>query len=339
MINPRAQQLLRVLVERYIEDGQPVGSRTLSQASGMDLSPASIRNVMSELENLGFVASPHTSAGRIPTPRGYRYFVDTLLTKRPDINEELRQQVESQFNHDTPQRLASTASHLLSELTQFAGVVVTPKRTNLAIRHIEFLQMGPSKVLLILVATDGTVQNRFLQMERDYSAEELLEAANFLNKHYVGCSFLVMRERLHAELKQLQSDVTALMNAALEVGESVISEQQENLVLSGEHNLISSVDLSRNVDRLKQLFLVFEQKTALMQLLDNSQRAEGVQLFIGSESGMIPLEECSVVTSSYRVDGDIVGTLGVIGPTRMAYDRVIPIVDVTAKLLSNALSQ
>ncbi len=338
-MNKRAQQLLRILVERYIEDGQPVGSRTLSESPGMDLSPASIRNVMANLEEMGFITSPHTSAGRIPTARGYRYFVDTLLTTKPNVKEELRQQVEAQLNPDTPQRLANTTSQLLSELTSFAGVVLTPKRTNLAIRHIEFLSMGPKRVLLILVATDGSVQNRFLQTDRDYSNDELLEAANFLNKHYVGCSFLVMRERLHAELKQLQSDVTSLMTAALDAGESALNEKSDTLVLSGEHNLISSMDLGHNVDRLKQLFQVFEQKTALMQLLDFSQKAQGVQIFIGGESGMLPLDECALVTSPYAIDGEIVGTLGVIGPTRMAYERVIPIVDVTARLLSNALSQ
>lgn len=338
MLNPRAQLLLKTLVERYIADGQPVGSRTLLQLSGLDLSPASVRNVMAQLEELGFIASPHTSAGRVPTTLGYRYFVDTLMTVSSESGEALRKQLAAQLHPDSPQRLMNTTSQLLSELTRFAGVVVTPKRKNLAIRHIEFLRMSPQRVLLILVATDGSVQNRFLQTDRDYSAAELTEAANFLNQHYAGCTFLVMRARLQQELQQLQSDMTALMSTALAVGEAALAEEEEEVLLSGEGNLLSSTDLSGNLEQMRRLFQVFEQKTVLLQLLDVSQRAQGVQIFIGGESGLLPLDDCSVVASPYEIDGEVVGTLGVIGPTRMAYERVIPIVDVTAKLLSNALS-
>ncbi len=338
MLNDRAQRLLKILVERYIADGQPVGSRTLSRLSGLDLSPASIRNVMADLEEMGFIASPHTSAGRIPTARGYRYFVDTLLTAQPLTANDILPRLEAQLTPDSPQRLVSNASQLLSELTQFAGVVLAPRRKNLAIRHIEFLRMSANRVLLILVATDGSVQNRFLQTERDYDPSELIEAANFLNEHYAGCTFLVMRERLQDELRQLHSNVTALMTAALKAGEDALAEEQKGMVVTGEHNLLGVSDLATDVEHMKAMFEVFERKTALMQLLDASARAHGVQIFIGGESGLLPLDECSIVTSPYEIDGDVVGTLGVIGPTRMAYERVIPIVDVTARVLSSALS-
>jgi heat-inducible transcriptional repressor len=334
----RAQRLLKMLVERYISDGQPVGSRALARFSGLDLSPASIRNVMADLEELGFISSPHTSAGRIPTPRGYRFFVDTLLKVRPLDQVEISQ-LEVQLQPDNTQKLVAQASHLLSDLTRFAGVVMTPKRRTAAFRHIEFLNLSEKRILLIIVAPDGDVQNRIILTDRAYKPSELIEAGNFLNQNFSGLTFEEIKGRIHAELRQLREDMTQLMTMALEAGNQAMGQQSEDYVLSGGHNLLHVQDLSSNMTNLRKLFDMFEQKTSLLQLLDVSSRAEGVQIFIGGESGLVPLDECSVVTAPYEVDGQVVGTVGVVGPTRMAYERVIPIVDITAKLLSSALSQ
>ncbi|MCW5626383.1 MAG: heat-inducible transcriptional repressor HrcA [Burkholderiales bacterium] len=337
MLNDRARLLLKTLVERYIAEGQPVGSRALSKVSGLDLSPASIRNIMADLEEMGFIASPHTSAGRIPTPRGYRFFVDTLLTLKPLAKVEISQ-LEEQLQTDTRQRLVASASHLLSDLTQFAGVVMTPRRSNPAFRHIEFLRLSDNRLLLIIVTPDGDVQNRMLQTDRSYTSTQLIEAANFLNQNYAGLDFEEIRRRLQAELRQLQADMLKLMTQAVEVGSEAVHGDKEQYVISGERNLLNVEDLSSNMASLRRLFAAFDQKTGFLQLLEISSRAQGVQIFIGGESGLVPLDECSVVTAPYEVDGQIVGTVGVIGPTRMAYERVIPIVDITAKLLSSALS-
>ena len=334
----RAQRLLKMLVERYISDGQPVGSRALARLSGLELSPASIRNVMADLEELGFISSPHTSAGRVPTPRGYRFFVDTLLKVRPLDQVEISQ-LEGQLQPDNTQKLVAQASHLLSDLTRFAGVVMTPKRRTGAFRHIEFLSLSEKRILLIIVAPDGDVQNRIILTDRVYKPSELIEAGNFLNQNFAGLTFDEIKRGLHEELRQLREDMTQLMTMALEAGNEVMGRRSEDYVLSGGHNLLHVQDLSSNMVNLRKLFDLFEQKTSLLQLLDISSRAEGVQIFIGGESGLVPLDECSVVTAPYEVDGQVVGTVGVVGPTRMAYERVIPIVDITAKLLSSALSQ
>ncbi len=336
-LNERAQILLKTLVELYITDGQPVGSRALSKYSKLDLSPASIRNVMADLEEMGFIASPHTSAGRIPTARGYRFFVDTLLTIKPLDTLQINQ-LEGQLHPENTQRLLTSASHILSELTRFAGVVVTPRRSG-GFRHIEFLRLSDKRLLLILVTPEGDVQNRILLADRDYSPSELTEAANILNQNYAGLSFEEIRRRIRDELRELRENMTRLMTAALEAGSQAVTESAEEVVISGEGNLLGIEDLSSNMVNLRRLFELFERKTGLLQLLDISSRAQGVQIFIGGESGMAPLDECSVVTAPYEVDGHVVGTVGVIGPTRMAYERVIPIVDITAKLLSSALGQ
>src|SRR5688572_24316157 len=335
-LSERAQILLKTLVERYIAEGQPVGSRALSRYSGLDLSPASIRNVMADLEDLGFIASPHTSAGRIPTARGYRFFVDTLLTIRPLDTIEINQ-LEGQLHAENRQRLVMSASQVLSDLTRFAGVVMTPRRSA-GFRHIEFVKLSESRILLILVTPEGDVQNRIIFTERSYSPSELVEAANILNQNYAGLTFDETRKRVHDELNRLRDDMTQLMAKALEAGSQAVNDSADDVVISGEGRLLDVQDLSSDMQRLRKLFELFERKTGLLQLLDVSSRAHGVQIFIGGESGLVPLDECSVVTAPYEVDGQIVGTVGVIGPTRMAYERVIPIVDVTAKLLSSALS-
>jgi heat-inducible transcriptional repressor len=337
MLDKRAQILLKTLVEHYISDGQPVGSRTLSKCSGLDLSPATIRNVMSDLEELGFIASPHTSAGRIPTQRGYRFFVDTLLTVQPIQSQEIRQ-FEQQFSSPDPQELIASAAGMLSNLTQFAGVVMVPRRKSVSFRHLEFLPLSEKRILVIIVTSDGNVQNRIIVTDKPYAASELVQASNFFNQNYSGHTFDHVQKKLHEELKQMQSDMTRLMTAAMEASTKALNEDKDSVVISGERNLLQIDDLSTNVTSLRKLFEVFERRTSLMQLLDNSQRAEGIQIFIGGESGYLPLDECSMVTAPYEANGQTVGTLGVIGPTRMAYERVIPIVDVTAKLLSNALN-
>ena len=338
MLNDRAQILLRTLVERYISDGQPVGSRALQQFSGLDVSSATIRNVMAELEELGLVASPHTSAGRVPTALGYRMFVDTLMVVQP-LDTVRIQQLEHQLQPDNPSRLLTQASNLLSELTRFAGVVATPNRASITVRQIEFLRLSEKKVLLIIVMPDGEVENRVLITDKDYTQPQLTEASNFLNQHYTGCAFHEIRQRVQGELHQLQHDMTALMAAAIAAGDEAVARKQEDYVISGERNLLHVQDLSTDMNRLRSLFSVFEQKTDLLRLLDASRHAPGMHIFIGAESGLAGLDECSVVTAPYTSNGQVMGTLAVVGPKRMDYEKVIPIVDVTARLLSNALSQ
>ncbi|MES2637544.1 MAG: heat-inducible transcriptional repressor HrcA [Pseudomonadota bacterium] len=334
-MDKRAQILLKTLVEHYISDGQPIGSRTLLQHSGLDVSSATIRNVMSDLEHLGFIASPHTSSGRIPTQKGYRLFVDSLLTVKPLENQAI-QILKMSLNSPNQNELINSAADMLSQLTQFAGVVMIPKRQRVAFKHLEFLPLSDKRILVIIVSSDGNVQNRIILAEKPYSASELTQASNYFNVHFAGQTFDEVQVKLHAELQQMQSDMNKLMSAALEASSKATNS--DGVVIAGERNLLQVDELSTNVNSLRKLFEIFERRTSLIQLLDNSQRAEGIQIFIGGESGYLPLDECSMVTAPYEADGQVVGTLGVIGPTRMAYERVIPIVDVTAKLLSNALS-
>jgi heat-inducible transcriptional repressor len=338
-LDKRAQILLKTLVEHYISDGQPIGSRTLLQHSGLDVSPATIRNVMSDLEGMGFIASPHTSAGRIPTQKGYRLFVDTLLTVQTLDNNAVNQ-LKSGLSSPNQNELINSAADMLSQLTQFAGLVMIPKRKTLCFKHLEFLPLTEKRILVIIVTSDGNVQNRIILSEKPYSSSELIEASNYFNANFTGQTFEDVQQKLHLELKQMQTDMNVLMSAALEANIHAGSGAGEKggVVIAGERNLLNIDELSTNVNSLRKLFEIFERRTSLMALLDNSQHAEGIQIFIGGESGYLALDECSMVTAPYEADGQVVGTLGVIGPTRMAYERVIPIVDVTAKLLSNALS-
>ena len=331
MLDDRSKLLLKALVERYIADGQPVGSRTLSKASGLELSPATIRNVMSDLEEMGLIVSPHTSAGRVPTARGYRLFVDTMLTVQP-------QQFGSHIlAPDQPQKVITNAANLLSSLSQFVGVVIAPRRTS-AFRHMEFLRLSERRVLVIIVSPDGDVQNRVIYTEVDHSQSQLIEAANFLNSHYVGLDIEQVRERLHGEVESLRSEIASLMAAAVTMNSEAAAEAQDEVVISGERNLLKLSDFSSDMGNLRRAFELFEQKAQIMRLLDIAGQAEGVRIFIGGESQVVPFEELSVVSAAYEVDGQVVGTLGVIGPTRMPYDRMIQIVDITSKLVSNALS-
>ncbi len=331
MLDDRARLLLKALVERYIADGQPVGSRTLSRASGLELSPATIRNVMSDLEELGLIAGPHTSAGRIPTARGYRLFVDTMLTaQRGELTTP-------SLAPEQPQKVIAQAAHLLSSLSHFVGVVMAPRRTSV-FRHIEFLRLSEKRFLVIIVSPDGDVQNRVIFTESDYTQSQLIEAANFLNTHYAGLAIEQVRERLRHEVETLRGEIAALMQAAVKVSSEALTQSQDEVVISGERNLLAVSDFSHDMGQLRRAFDLFEQKTQLMRLLDISSQAEGVRIFIGGESQVVPFEELSVVSAPYEVDGQIVGTLGVIGPTRMPYDRMIQIVDITSRLVSNALS-
>ena len=323
MLDDRAKLLLKALVERYIADGQPVGSRTLSKASGLELSPATIRNVMSDLEELGLIASPHTSAGRIPTNRGYRLFVDTMLTVQK--GELLTQRLAP----DQPQKVIANAANMLSSLSHYVGVVMAPKRASV-FRHIEFLRLSEKRVLLIIVSPEGDVQNRVIFTEADYSQSQLIEASNYLNAHYAGMAIEQVRLRVKQELVNLQSEIASLMQAAVQMSSEVLNEDEGDVVISGERNLLSVSDFSSDMGNLRQAFDLFEQKTQLMRLLDVSSQADGVRIFIGGESQFVPMQELSIVSAPYEVDGHIVGTLGVIGPTRMPYERMIQIVDITS---------
>ena len=336
-MDKRAHELLKTLIERYISEGHPVGSRTLSRHSGLDLSAATIRNVMADLEEMGFVTSPHTSAGRIPTPRGYRLFVDTMLTIRP-LEDIAAREASEEIQPDSPKRVIAAAAQVLSNLSTFAGVVMSPKRTQI-FKQIEFLRLSEKRILLILVSPQGDVQNRILLTSQDYTPSQLIEASNYINSHYAGLDFESVRMRLRNELDGLRADISALMSQAVQASSSTLQEPQDGMVISGEKKLLEVGELVSDMDKIKRLFQVFEQRTSLMQLLDISSRADGVQIFIGGESALVPLDDMAVITAPYSVDGVVVGTLGVIGPTRMAYERVIPIVDITAIFLSSALSQ
>jgi len=334
MLDERAKTLLKALVERYIADGQPVGSRTLSRASGLELSPATIRNVMADLEDLGLIVSPHTSAGRIPTARGYRLFVDTMLTAQPLSGVA---PIEPHLPPDQPQRVIANAAQLLSNLSSFVGVITAPRKASV-FHHIEFMRLSEKRVLVILVAPDGDVQNRVIFTAQDYTPSQLVEASNYLTANYAGRTIEDVRERLKTEVDALRGEIAALMQAAVQAGSDAHADSQEQVVISGERNLLTVQDFSSDMGSLRKLFDMFEQKTQLMRLLEVSSRAEGVRIYIGGESMVVPFEELSVVSAPYEVNGQVVGTLGVIGPTRMAYDRMIQIVDITSRLVSNALS-
>jgi heat-inducible transcriptional repressor len=336
----RSQHLLKVLIQRYIREGHPVGSRTLSRDSGLDLSPATGRNVMADLEEMGLVRSPHTSAGRVPTSQGLRFFVDTLLSIEPLGNQEaerLRQQIDP--DQDIPDLLSKTSS-LLSEVTRLAGVVTLPRRERLHLRHVEFLSLSDRRVLVILVVNDREVQNRIIHTKRPYSASDLQQAANYLNSLFVGRDLMDAREQLLAEMRSARESMNQMMLAAIEMADQAFTPEGEgeDYVLAGQTNLMGFAELA-NMDKLRQLFDAFNEKQQILHLLDSALSADGIQIFIGEESGYQVLDECSIVSAPYEVDGRLVGVLGVIGPTRMAYDRVIPIVDLTARLLAAALKQ
>jgi heat-inducible transcriptional repressor len=339
--NDRGQNLLRVLIQTYIRDGHPVGSRTLSKDAGLDLSPATIRNVMSDLEEMGLVSAPHTSAGRIPTPKGYRLFVDTLVRYQQPGDSEIRKiQAQISGESDNPEALVGAVSSMLSEFTSMAGVVTVPRPPKVTLRQIEFLPLSENRVLVILVVNDREVQNRILHTDRDFSASDLLQAQNFINEHYAGTDLAQVRSRLLDDLDTTRDSMNQTMHAIISVAQSAmdgVDDSENKYVVAGETNLMDFAELC-DVDTLRRLFDAFSRKRLILDLLDRSINASGVQIFIGEESGYRIFDGCSVITAPYHVDDETIGVLGVIGPTRMAYDRVVPIVDVTARLLETALS-
>jgi len=339
-VTTRAQQVLKLLIERYLRDGQPIGSKTLAEEGQLALSAATVRNVMSELEDLGYLSAPHTSAGRIPTVQGLRFFVDTLLIMQP-LKESTVAQAQALLipKYNTPE-LLNSASNLLSQITGFAGLITVPRHEKRVLRHLEFLPLSGHRVLMILVINESEVQNSVLTLTRDYSASELEQTANYLNQLFVGKDLHEVRKELLAAMRRDKMNLDQLMQTALDVAEhafSPVEEEKAGYLISGQVNLLDYTD-PLHLHHLRQLFEAFNQKRDILQLLDQCIHAEGVQIFIGEEAGYSMLEEYSVVTAPYRAHGEVIGVLGVIGPTRMAYDRVIPAVDLTAKLLSSALN-
>lgn len=339
-LNDRAKHLLRCLIERYISDGQPVGSRTLSRESGLALSAATIRNVMADLEAVGLVASPHTSAGRVPTAKGIRLFVDSMIAVKPMAKgcvAELRNRLVP--GPSTSHELLESASELLSEMTNMAGVVLVPRRARFALRHVEFLSLSNHRILAVLVINEREVQNRVLQMERQYTDSELQQAANYLNTHFAGQDIITARDKLIGELRDARASMNDLMLATISLASSAFQPAKEcdEVLIAGQANLMEAGGLT-DLDQLRGLFEAFEKKRKLLGLLDRCLHADGLQIFIGKEAGQSVFDDCSVVTSTYAIDGQVAGVLGVIGPTRMDYKRVIPVVDATAKLLGSALN-
>jgi len=338
-ISERAQHMLKALIDRYVREGQPVGSRTLAREAGLDLSPATIRNVMSDLEELGFVCSPHTSAGRIPTVQGYRFFVDTLLTVQPLDNKAVKE-MRARFDADlTSKDLVESASGLLSGITHLAGIVTLPKLEQVLFKRVEFLPLSDNRVLTILVTNEGEVQNRIIKLDRRYTESELQQISNYLNEHFTGKGLTQVRSILLREMQDARSSMNSMMMTAMRMADQILEKNEnEDYIMAGQTNLMEFQELC-NIDRLRKLFDAFNQKREILHLLDQCVHGEGIQIFIGEESGYQMLDECSMVTAPYSVDGRVLGVLGVIGPTRMAYDRVIPIVDATARLLGAALNQ
>jgi len=333
-LDQRAQSLLKTLVKLHINDGHPVGSNTLLSTSGLDVSSATIRNIMKDLEEAGFIVSPHTSAGRIPTHKGYRFFVDSLATVQ-SLNPNEINDLKNHFVLSDNKHLISSVANTLSDLTKFAGVVMLPKAKKVKFKHIEFLNLSEKKVLLIIVTDDGSVQNRVLYTNKNYSKSMLIEASNYFNDHFGGCSVVDAKEKLVKEIKSLKQEMINLMSYAIDTSSE--ESDKDNLFISGQTRLLETSELSQSVTSIKKIIEVFEQRSALLNLLEQSHDADGIKIFIGEESGYHALDECSVVTAPYHADGELIGMIGVIGPTRMAYERVIPIVDITAKILGNSL--
>lgn len=341
-LDQRAESVLNNLVKTYIRDGQPVGSRSLSKLPDLTFSPATLRNVMSDLEEMGLIHAPHTSAGRIPTAKGYRLFVDSIVSVKP-LTRHVLHELSEGFSHESdPQALLAHASDVLSEVTNFAGVVMLPNQTNTRFHQLEFLQLSEERILAILVTQDGRVQNRVLPVNKKYSASELVEAANYFNHRYQGCTLQEVRQRLISDMQQDNDEMHRVSKTAMTMASKIINEEetgnaQVGVVVSGEKNLLDVPDLCQ-IETLQKLFDEFKTKQDLLNLLDRSMRVNGISIFIGEESGYSALGECSVIASPYEVDGKVIGTVGVIGPTRMGYSDVMSVVDVTAKLLSSALS-
>lgn len=337
-LDTRSRALLRALIAQYIREGAPVGSRTLAKQAGLDVSPATIRNVMSDLEDIGLVSTPHTSAGRVPTAQGYRVFVDSLLQTGGPAEDEVAELRGKLPSGQTTHQVLTGASELVSAMTHFVGLVTVPKREQFAFRHIDFVALDANRVLVILVFTDNEVQNRIIQVPRPYSPGELEQAANYLNQHFAGRPLSEIRSQLLRELQETRDAMERVLSTAVEISETAFRDAgDDDLLLAGQTRLMGVTDLS-DLERLRELFEAFSRKRELVQLMQRCIRARGVRLFIGEESGVAPLELCSLVTAPYTANGRVLGVIGVIGPTRMAYERVIPIVQATARAVGDALS-
>jgi heat-inducible transcriptional repressor len=342
LLDPRARHLLRTLIAEHVQEGEPVGSRTLAKRSGLDVSPATIRNILADLEEIGLVAAPHASAGRVPTAQGYRVFVDSLLQMPPMAEPELARLRASMPSGGGTQSLLANASELLSAMSQFVGVVTVPQRAAFAFKHIDFVPIDANRLLVILVFTDNEVQNRMVAVRRAYTTSELEQTANYLNTHCAGLPLADIRARLVRELREARAELEQVLSAAVEISEQALAEGPAgaatgDMLVAGQPRLIGSPDLA-DMDRLRQLFEAFSNKREILGLLERCTRAPGVRVFIGEESGLAPLDSCAVVTAPYGSPGKVLGVLGVIGPTRMAYERVIPMVRATAELLGEALN-
>ena len=338
-LDARSRHLLQALIAQYIRDGTPVGSRTLSRSAGLDISPATIRNVMADLEEIGLVTTPHTSAGRVPTAQGYRLFVDSMLQMEPLDEAQMAQLGQGLSPQLGTQRLIGKVSELLSAMTHFVGLVTVPRRDQFALRHIDFVALAPERLLVILVFADNEVQNRVIHTRRAYTPSELEQTANYLNQHFAGLPLTAIRQRLVQELREARNEMNLLLAVAADVAASAFGPvEEDDMLVAGQTQLMGVQDLS-DLDRLRELFDTFTRKKELLQLLEGCANARGVRLFIGEESGVAPLDQCSVVTAPYGADGRVLGVLGVIGPTRMAYERVIPMVQATAQVLGAALNR
>lgn len=339
MLDDRAKKLLLSLIAQYIGQGQPVASKALIEHAGLELSSATVRNVMADLERMGLIVSPHTSAGRVPTPQGYRFFVDAMMMvgQYSSVEDDL---LQAQLQPDTPQRLVASAASLLSQVSQFAGVISTPKRAEQQFfRQIEFLSLSAQRILVIVITPDGDVQNRLLSVAEPYSASQLVEAANYLNSHYAGIPLSQIQKTIKQELSHLQQRVADLMQAAIsQPVQDATTQLEDALIVKGERHLLNVNELTSDMNRLRQTFHLFDEKTRLLQLLEQASTADGVQIFIGGESDVLPFDGVSIISAPYSENNQIIGTLGVIGPSRMAYDKMIPLVNVTAQILSRALS-
>jgi heat-inducible transcriptional repressor len=337
-LDPRARLLLRSLIARYIRDGEPVGSQTLAKHAGLDVSSATIRNILAELEDIGLLSAPHTSAGRVPTAQGYRLFVDSLLQIQPLAEAEVTRLRNELAPGAGTQSLLGSASELVSAMTHFVGVVSVPKREQFAFKRLDFVPLDGQRVLAVLVFADNEIQNRILQTRRTYEPGELERIANYLNAHYAGRPLAEARASLLAELRSARQEMETLMSQALELADQALADDTEDMLVAGQTRLIGLQDLS-NLDRLRELFEAFSRKREILRVLERTLRAQGVRIFIGEETGMAPLDGVSLVTAPYGAGGRTLGVLGVIGPTRMAYERVIPVVQAAAAVLSEALGQ
>jgi len=335
-LDPRARQLLRTLIARHIRDGEPVGSQTLARHAGLDVSAATIRNILSDLEEVGLLSAPHASAGRVPTARGYRVFVDSLLQLSPLDEGEFERLRGSLATGVGTQSLLGSASELVSAMTRFVGVVSVPGREQFAFRQIDFVPLDGQRVMAIVVFADNEVQNRIVQTRRTYDAAELERVANYLNAHFAGQPLATIRATLLRELRNARSEMEGLLRATTEIASQVLVPGGDDMVVAGQARLLGLQDLS-DLDRLRELFEAFTEKREILQLLERTVKAQGVRVFFGEETGVAPLAGMSLVTAPYGADGRVLGVLGVIGPARMAYDRVIPVVQATAEVLGAAL--